>query len=328
MRRPKDIISTIGSYEKSRIILTACELDLFTQIHQGPTSAKEITQSNGLNYTATRRLLDCLVTFGLVSKKKDRYTATTGGTLLSGNNPENILPVVKTMNKSWHNWHNLTEIVRKGRHFQTESKENEKEGVEKDFIELMHFLGQELSSEIAASYNLIPFNRMLDIGGASGTYTISFLKRNPEMKATLFDLEAVLPLAEIRLRSEGLLDRVELRGGNYNKDELPEGYDLVLVSDLIGQNTNEQNVSLFKKIHNSLTSDGVLLIRDFVMDETHTSPEPGALFSMLMLVETQGVGAYSFLEFKSVLEKAGFSDPKLVKKGQKKDSLIEARKST
>jgi len=188
-------------------------------------------------------------------------------------------------------------------------------------------LGRQLSSEIATGYNLDPFSRMLDIGGASGTYTISFLKKNPDMVATLFDFEAVLPLAEARLEAEGLLDRVELKGGDYNRDPLPEGYDLVLASDLIGQNTNEQNLGLFKKIFKSMKVGGVLLIRDFAMDDTHTGPEPGVLFSMLMLVETQGVGAYSFQEYKQLLEQAGFSDPKLVRKGNEKDSLIEARKS-
>lgn len=263
----------------------------------------------------------------MLSQKKEQYEVTSEGTLFSVYNAENILPIVRTYNKSWNKWHTLTELIKNGQKSQLENKHKEKEEVDTDFIELMHLLGLELSAEIAACYNLNPFRKMLDIGGASGTYTISFLKKNPEMKATLFDLDSVLPLAENRLKSEGLLDRVELIAGDYNKNELPKGYDLVLVSDLIGQNSNEQNISLFKKIHNSLTSDGVLLIRDFVMDETHTSPESGALFSMLMLVETQGVGAYSFHEYQNALKEAEFSDIKLYKKGHKKNSLIEARKS-
>lgn len=328
MSRSQDILNAISSFEKSRIILTACELSLFTQIHQDPTTARKLAESNGLNFAATKRLLDCLVTFKLLSQKEGQYEVTSEGTLFSDYSAENILPIVKTYNKSWNKWHNLTEVIKNGQKPQLENKHKEKEEVDTDFIELMHMLGRELSSEIADIYNLSTFRKLLDIGGASGTYTISFLKKNPEMKASLFDLDTVLPLAENRLKSEGLLDRVELIGGDYNEDQLPEGYDLILVSDLIGQNTNEQNISLFRKIHNSLTSNGVLLIRDFVMDETHTSPESGALFSMLMLVETQGVGAYSFLEYQNVLKEAGFSEINLFKKGEKKNSLIEARKST
>ncbi|MDM8524268.1 methyltransferase [Desulfococcaceae bacterium HSG8] len=325
--KSQDILSAVGSYEKSRIILTACELDLFTQIHQNPNTARELATTNALNLEATKRLLDCLVTFDLLIKKNDQYIVTAGGMFLADNSPENILFFIRTMNKSWNNWHNLTEIVKNGRHTQKENERKSDEGVDKDFIELMHLLGRQLSSEIATIYNLSPFSKMLDIGGASGTYTISFLKKNPDLKATLYDLEVVLPLAEVRLRSEGLLDRVELRAGDYNKDTLPEGYDLVLLSDVIGQNTNKQNVCLFKKIHESLKPGGVLLIRDFVMDETHTNPKEGALFSMLMLVETSGVGAYSFPEYRNVLEEAGFSDINLVKKGRKKNSLVDAKKT-
>ena len=328
MSKSQDILNAISGFEKSRIILTACELDLFTQIHQDPTTASKLAESNDLNFAATKRLLDCLVSFKLLSQKKGQYEVTSEGTLFSAYSAENILPIVKVYNKSWNKWHNLTEVIKNGQKSQLENKHKGKEDVDKNFIELMHMLGRELSSEIADIYNLSPFRKMLDIGGASGTYSISFLKKNSEMKATLFDVDSVLPLAENRLKSEGLLNRVELRGGDYNIDELPKGYDLVLVSDLIGQNSNEQNFTLFKKIHNSLTSNGVLLIRDFVMDETHTIPESGALFSMLMLVETHGVGVYSLREYQDVLQKAGFSEIKLVKKGKKKNSLIEARKST
>ena len=325
MRRRQDILSAAG-YERSRIILTACELELFTQIHQKATTARQLARTNGLNPAATTRLLDCLVTFDLLSKSGGQYAVTAGGALLSAGSPENIMPFMKVMNRSWDNWNHLTEIVKEGHPPKDRSEREEKKGVDNDFIELMHLLGSQLSSEIAEIYDLSPFTRMLDIGGASGTYTIAFLKKNPAMKATLFDLDAVLPLAEARLRSEGLVDRVELCSGDYNREALPEGYDLVLLSDVVGQNTNDQNVRLLKKIHRSLKSDGVLLIRDYVMDETHTSPEEGVLFSMLMLVETQGVGAYSFPEYKDVLEEAGFADTRLFRKGQVKDSLVETRK--
>ncbi len=71
---------------------------------------------------------------------------------------------------------------------------------------------------------------------------------------------------------------------------------------------------------------GVLLIRDYIMDDSKTHPVGGALFSMLMLVDCQGTGTYSFPEIKEMFKKTKFTEPKLYKKGASKNSLIEVRK--
>jgi len=40
MEKNQNITSLISSFEISRIILTACELDIFTQIHSGTNTAE------------------------------------------------------------------------------------------------------------------------------------------------------------------------------------------------------------------------------------------------------------------------------------------------
>ena len=326
IKQSRDIIDIVSCYEKSRIILTACELDLFTQTHEGVNTAEILAASNKLNPEATQRLLDCLVSLNLLDKNKNQYHVTEYGFSLSSSNSEGILPFIKILNNSWNNWSKLTEFIRdpspsKRRSFYEENKQWNKE-----FLELMHSLSHKLVSEIAEVYDISRFKNMLDIGGASGTYTIAFLKKNPDMTATILDLEFVLPAAQERLKLEGVYERVKLIAGDYNKDSLPKDYDLVLLSDIMGQNTNEENLILIKKVYRILNPNGVLLIRDYVMNELHTYPPDGTLFSMLMLVETQGVGTYSFSEYKELLQDAGFLDINLIIKGESKNSLIEAKK--
>lgn len=325
IKNPQDIIKLVTCYEKSRIILTACELNLFTQIKNGVKTADQIAENNNFNFIATERLLDCLVSFTLLDKNKDQYRITENAYLLSAAVPENILPLVSILNDSWNNWSHLTEIIRRGSPDHQRSYVSDKPNT-KDFMELMHSLSHKIATETATIYDLNRFRNLLDIGGASGTYTVAFLKKNPKLEATILDLEDVLPFAEERMKSEKLLHRVELVAGDYNNDQLPKGCDLVLLSDIIGQNTHEQNMVLFEKIYQVLPSNGALLIRDYVMDESHTNPPDGVIFSMLMLVENQGVGAYSFTEYKDILQNTGFSQINLIKKGEIKDSLIEAKK--
>ena len=115
----------------------------------------------------------------------------------------------------------------------------------------MHVIGQNLSTEIAENLDLSSYHKLLDIGEASGTYTISFLQKNPDMTSVIFDLQQVIPLAEARLAESGIQDRVELVGGDFYTDPMPGECDLALLSAIIHQNSPVQNIELYQKIHDA-----------------------------------------------------------------------------
>jgi hypothetical protein len=134
-------------------------------------------------------------------------------------------------------------------------------------------------------------------------------------------------MAEERLRAEGLSDRVTLAAGDFSRDELPSGCDLALLSAIIHQNSPAQNLDLYGKVFRSLSVGGSILIRDHIMDESHTLPANGAIFAVNMLVGTAGGDTYTFGEIKEALEKAGFAEVCLVQPGgEVMDGLVEARK--
>ncbi|GAH59233.1 unnamed protein product, partial [marine sediment metagenome] len=171
-----------------------------------------------------------------------------------------------------------------------------------------------------------PFKKLLDIGGGSGAYTIAFLQKNPQLQAIIYDLDGVILIAEEKIREVQLQNRVNFVTGDYNKNELPGGCDLTLLSAVIHQNSPKQNLSLFQKIYRALELGGSLLIRDHVMDTTRTIPPMGALFALNMLVSTSAGDTYTFDEIKGGLEMAGFEKVEMLMKGGKMDCLMEARK--
>ncbi len=323
---PEEVMAEVREFMKSRVILTAAELDLFTVLENRPSTAFEIAGSLGLDPTALARLLDCLVVFGLVEKEKGPYRNTEKGAFLSANHPETVLPMVLHMNHLWETWSGLTEAVRKGHQGQTEPGLKFEEKSMKAFIGAMHVVAKDLSAKIAESLDLSPYHRLLDVGGASGTYTIAFLRKNREMKAILFDLKGVIPIAREKIEQEGLLDRVELVSGDFYKDPLPGGCDLALLSAIIHQNSPDQNVGLYKKVYQALNPGGVILIRDHIMDESRTRPPGGAIFALNMLVNTRGGDTYTFQEIRETLEQAGFREVTLLRSGAQMDGLVQARK--
>jgi SAM-dependent methyltransferase len=321
------VLEEIREFLKSRVILTAAELDLFTRLEEQEADAGKLAKELKLQERPLIRLLDCLVALELLSKGEGGYRLTERGSLLSSNHPGTELPMALHLNELWETWSGLTETVRTGANPRRKPlKERSKESTDA-FIGAMHVAGRQLAREISNGYDLSPFRRLLDIGGASGTYTAAFLEKNPRMTAVLFDLPSVIPLAERRLGEEGLLERVELITGDFQKEELPGGCDLALLSAIIHQNSPDENVTLYKKIFRALLPKGKVLIRDHVMDPSRTYPKAGTLFAINMLVNTRGGDTYTFEEVKRGLETAGFEQVKMMRKGERMDCLVEGSKT-
>ncbi len=321
-----EILDKLMGFMKSRIVMTAAELDVFTLIQNESVSASNLSEKLKTDRRATERILDCLVGFGFLEKNDGKYSTTENGGLLSSSHPETVLPMVLHANNMWSNWSELTSIVKAGTNPNLKSVLGSPDfNTTKAFIGAMHVVGRQMSKDIADLFDMSRCKRLLDIGGASGTYTIAFLEKNPELKAVIFDLESVIPLSKEAIEKSGVADRVGFAAGDFYTDELPTGCDVALLSAIIHQNSQEENIALFKKIERCLERPGILLIRDHVMEESRTEPLAGALFAINMLVHTKGGDTYTFSEIEGMLLKAGFSEVRLIKKGERMDCVVEAK---
>ena len=79
MTQPNAVVDESRSFMKSRIILTAVEMDFFTRLDEKPGNASEVARDNQLDLRATTRILDCLVAFGLLENKSGKDQAHRKG---------------------------------------------------------------------------------------------------------------------------------------------------------------------------------------------------------------------------------------------------------
>ncbi|MDX9820396.1 MAG: methyltransferase [Syntrophales bacterium] len=322
---PEAILKLARQFMESRIFLSAAEMNLFTFLDERPSTAEDLARKLNADLRGLTILLDALAAIGLLSKQEGIYRcAPDAAPFLTDRNPRSVLPMILHAAHLWERWSCLTSIV-KGRGAGETAATSARTADElRAFIGAMHVVGTALAQKIAATIGPGPARNLIDIGGASGTYTIAFLQAAPEMKATLFDRPAVIEIARERLAEAGMLDRVRLVGGDFYREELPGGHDLALLSAIIHQNSPEQNVELFRKVLRALLPGGRVIIRDHVMEPDRTAPRDGAVFAVNMLVNTAGGSTYTFAEIKNWLEEAGFSRVRLLKAGEHMDALIEA----
>ncbi len=326
LHTPQALLEFARNFMESRILLSAAELDLFTVLAPAPLSAQEIAGQIGADLRALTILLDALAAIGLLIKQGDQYQCPSPlSALLSKRSPDSILAMVLHMAHVWQRWSRLTEVVKGHGVPETFPVSPDAEEL-RAFIGAMHAVAAPLASRIVVAVDPGPYRNLLDVGGASGTYTMAFLQAVPKMKATLFDLPGVVEMARQRLRDAGFLDRVTLIPGDFYRDAFPPGHDLAFVSAIIHQNSPEQNLDLYRKVFQSLVQGGRIIIRDHLMEGDRTRPRDGAIFAINMLVATAGGSTYTFEEVQSGLVQAGFVRIRLLQRGEHMEGLVEGFK--
>jgi predicted O-methyltransferase YrrM len=322
------LLALARNFMECRALLTAAELDLFTLLAARPLTAAEVTRQLHGDERAVTILLDALAAMELLRKHDGKYVCDADSARwLAADAPESVLPMVVHHVTMWERWSELTGVVRGDAAARTRAHAPRSAVAQQAFIGAMHVVGRDFASQIVAAIDLRGSQRLLDIGGASGTYTLAFLAAAPQLRATIFDRPDVIALARQRCTQAGAGDRVEFAAGDFYTDELPGGHDLALLSAIIHQNSSPQNVALYRKIWRALLPGGRLIVRDHIMSPDRTYPRPGAIFAVNMLASTDGGNVYTFEECRRDLNAAGFTDARLLQPGDgRMNGLIEARR--
>jgi predicted O-methyltransferase YrrM len=308
------------AFMESRVLLTAAELDLFTELSRHPWTAAALAEARAWQPRPLAVVLDALVAMELLSKQDGVYRCEPAvGEQLSASSPTSVLASVQHAAALWGRWSTLTTRVAGG-------APGPRPEDARAFCEAMHAIARPLAPRLVAAVRPAGTKHLLDLGGASGTYTLAFLEAVPGLHVTLFDRPEVIPLARERLTAGDCLDRVTLVPGDYLADPLPGGHDLAWLSAVIHSNGPEENLALYRRVFHALVPGGRIVIRDHVMNEDHTAPRAGALFAINMLSATSRGRTYSYREITGALAEANFTGVRLLQGGESMDALVEARK--
>jgi len=309
---PQEIRETIMAFQKSRIILTAFEQDIFTAIGEKSYNSAALAKALDVNEGAVERLLNALVALEILKKTNEKYSNTNDSLkFFSKNSPAYIAGLMHS-NHLWNTWSHLTDVVKTGLPaHDTEINDRGDQWLEA-FIHAMHDRGKKQAPAQVETIDLTNIESVLDVGGGSGCFSMAFLNRKPELKAAVFDLPNVVPISRNIIEKEGFAGRIEYFEGDYTTDDLPRGFDLVFLSAIIHSNSFETNQKLVQKCYHSLNPNGKIIIQDWIMNDAKTAPVQGAIFSINMLVGVEGGDCYSEKEVKTWLANAGFSESKKV----------------
>src|SRR5438105_14240492 len=266
---PSQILQTAFAFWSSKVLLTAVEFGVFTQLGQRRLTGTELGQELGLHPRGIADFFAALVAMKFLDRDGDgpqaKYFNTPEGALfLDEASPRYVGGILVMLNaRLFKFWNDLPEALLTGRP-QNEVKHGQKGMFEELYDELPRleqFLGamtglSRINFEaFAAKFDFSKFKTLCDIGGATGLLCIEVAKAHPHLRCISFDLPPVEPIARRHIAAAGLSDRVSTASGDFFKDSLPKA-DLITMGMILHDWNLENKMHLIRAAYDALPAGG------------------------------------------------------------------------
>jgi predicted O-methyltransferase YrrM len=297
---PVHLFGIARAFECSRAFHLAHNLDVFAELGDGPLSLEELAKRISVEHSALEKIVVTAAAMGLLETdgKQFRNSHIADRYLVPGR-PEYIGDSIWLMSGWWDRFNEFSHEVIK-QHGKTGEFRHER------FIGAMRDYARTGEGErLAEAVDLSGRKHLLDLGGGPGSYAAYLCKKYPNLRATVFDLPDSEPVFREVVASFGVEDRIEFLPGDLEKDPIGEGYDAVLVSNMMHGYRGDVIPPM---VHTALVPGGLIIVRDFILRPDKSGPLAAALFNMRM-------GAYTEDEMTGFLEQAGFAGAEVKRMG-------------
>lgn len=308
---PEGIFQMLNAYQQTAVLRAAIELDLFSAIGAGATTAEAIAAKVNAKARGVRILCDALSIAGLLTKNGAEYgLSPDAAAFLDRKSPACIATIAGFLGRSelTKNFSVLAETVRNG----TPPADTVGEPENPIWVSFARSMAPmtvpsaNFIAKLLGAQNGQPM-KVLDIAAGHGNFGITIAKLNPQARIVAQDWAAVLTVALENAQKANVETRVQVLPGSAFEVEFGEGYDAVLLTNFLHHFDTATNEVLLKKIHAALKPGGKVVTLEFVPNEDRVSPPVPALFSVAMLASTATGDAYTYSEFDGMFRNAGFA---------------------
>jgi predicted O-methyltransferase YrrM len=325
---PGTLLGISGQYWKTCTLHAAVKLDIFTTIGDEAMNGKTVAEKIGADTDAVDRLLNALAAMGLVEKKENTYLNVNAvGRFLRKDSKAYLGFMILHHHHLVESWSKLDQAVLTGKPVRTRSSFND-ESVREAFLMGMFNNAMLQAPHLVENIDLSAYRNLLDMGGGPGTYAIHFCLQNPQLQAVVFDLPTTRPFAEKTIAQFGLSERISFMAGDYVTEAMQGQHDIVWMSHILHGEGPADCQNMIQKAAKMLTSGGMLLLHDFILDDTRDGPLFPTLFSMNMLLGTPEGRSYTQQELVKMMKQVGLSDIRRTPyRGPTESGILSAKKS-
>ena len=320
-----------------RAVEAALKLGIFAALREEPLPVTTLAKRIKADRRGTQILLEALVGFGYITVADGRYA----------NSPISakwMFPVAEANNydytvihRFWATilfqlWGNIEESIQTGKsavNFYQWLEANPQ--TQRDFQTMLSSGARVTAKEIVETITLpATATRLLDLGGSHALHSLAFCQHHPTLQATIFDYPVALSIGQQNVAEADMTTRIQFQTGDFTTDPLGQGYDIVLLFNIVHGLLPAENIHLLQRVKAALNPGGLVVILEQLAGETGDQPSRMAdTFNRtfkLNLFHLLGAQTYRLDEVKAWLAEAGFDYQQHTVLQATRDSLVVAQK--
>lgn len=281
-RRSLDLDGLQGllwSFGPHRVLTVASRTGILARLARGAATPEVVAGELGLEPLPTGKVLRALCAIGVLTAEGETFRVAPELVHWFAPGPADLAPFLDHSHQMYERWGENLEGWLRGEPWTVASRGPE--GTRR-FGEAMQALGGQFARRLADLLDARGARRMLDVGGGFGHFSKALCRANPGLCATVLDTPAVVDLVAQAAPEADLAGRVEHVAGDYLESEYETGYDLVLLANVLHQESPERASALVRKGAAALVPGGRLVVVDFSIDEDRRESVVGAIFAINM----------------------------------------------
>jgi hypothetical protein len=318
--QPDRILQVGLGFWASKALLSAVEMELFTELAKHPEDLDTLQARLNLHPRSARDFLDALVSLNFLERRDGRYYNTPSTDFfLDKRKPSYIGGILEMANSRLYPfWSGLTAALRTGLP-QNETRDGSPNPFIalyadparlKQFLKAMSGVSHGANLAIARKFPWSKYRTVVDVGTAQGDLVTQVVLANPHIEGTGFDLPEVGPIFEEYVEANGISGRVKFSPGSFMEQALPKA-DVVMMGHILHDWGLETKRMLVRKAYEALPNGGAYIVYESIIDDDRSENSFGLLMSLNMLIETADGFDYTGADCSGWMKEAGFCETRV-----------------
>ena len=282
MREPLDLDGLqrlLWAFASHRVVTTAARCGILERLARQPGQPIDVARELHLDADATAKVIRALHALGVLVFDDPGYRVAPSLADLMGAGDDGLLPFLEHSHRMYSAWGEHLETWLRGGEWPRGTRTPDDVRV---FGEAMRAMGTEIARRLADALELDDVQRMLDVGGGFGHFARVLCDASPDLQAVVLDRPDVVELARRELEGGPFEDRIDLVGGDYHDTDFGSGFDLVLLANVLHQESSRDAARLIRRAAQASTPGGRVAVLDFCIDDHRHEHLLGTLFAINM----------------------------------------------